>query len=93
MSDSITTVENLNVKSCDYTVRLESLEDQFNLKVINIKTNLVLKIGNLKDEITSIRKHTEPKFDKNLIKTINQHEGKNEKLNDEIKLLEAETKI
>ena len=30
----------------------------------------------------------EPIFDKNLIENINQLEGENEKLNDEIKLLE-----
>ena len=81
-SDSITSVENLNVKSCDCVTRLESLKDEFNLKAINIKRNLVLKIENLKDEITSIRKDIEPTFDKNLIETINQHEGENEKLKD-----------
>ena len=52
-----------------------------------------MKIENLKDEITSIRKDTEPKFDKNLIETINQHEGENEKLKDKIKLLQTENKI
>ena len=52
-----------------------------------------MKIENLKDEITSIRKDIEPTFDKNLIETINQHEGENEKLNDKIKLLETENKI
>ena len=54
---------------------------------------MVLKIENLKDEITSIRKDIEPTFDKNLIETINQHEGENEKLKDKIKLLEIESKI
>ena len=43
-------------KSCDCITRLESLKDEFNLKAINIKINLVLKIENLKDEITNIRK-------------------------------------
>ena len=52
-----------------------------------------MKIENVKDEITSIRKDTEPTFDKNLIETINQHEGENEKLKDKIKLLETENKI
>ena len=93
MSDSITSVENVNVKTCDCITRLESLKDKFNLKAVNIKNNLVLKIENLKDEITSIRKDIEPTFDKNLIETINQHEGENEKLNDKIKLLETENKI
>ena len=93
LSDSITSAENLNDKSCDCIARLESLKDEFNLKAINIKRNLVLKIENLKDEITSIRKDIEPTFDKNLIETINQHEGENEKLKDKIKLLEAENKI
>ena len=93
LSDSITSAENLNVKSCDCITRLESLKDEFNLKAINIKRNLVLKIENLKDEITSIRKDIEPTFDKNLIETINQHEGENEKLKDKIKLLETENKI
>ena len=64
-----------------------------NLKVINIKRNLVLKIENLKDEITSIQKDIEPKFDKHFIETINQREGENKKLNDKIKLLETENKI
>ena len=54
---------------------------------------MVLKIENLMDEITSIRKDVEPTFDKNLIETINQHEGENEKLNDKIKLLETQNKI
>ena len=52
-----------------------------------------MKIENLKDKITSIRKDIEPIFDKNLIETINQHEGENEKLKDKIKLLETENKI
>ena len=71
LSDSITSVENLNVKRCDYITRLEFLKDEFKLKAVNIKRNLVLKIENLKDEITSIRKDIEPTFDKNLIETIN----------------------
>ena len=52
-----------------------------------------MKIENLKDEITNIRKDIEPTFNKNLIETINQHEGENEKLNNKIKLLETENKI
>ena len=51
-----------------------------------------MKIENLKDEITSIRKVIEPTFDKNLIETINQHEEESEKLKDKIKLLETENK-
>ena len=93
LSDSITSVENLNVKNCDYITSYESLKDEINLKAINIKRNLILKIENLKIEITIIRKDIEPTFDKNLIETINQHEGENEKLNDKIKLLETETKF
>ena len=93
LSDSITSVENLNVKSCDCITRLESLKDEFNLKAINTKRNLVLKIENLKDEIISIRNDIEPKFDKNLIEIINQHEGGNEELNNKIKLLETGNKI
>ena len=54
---------------------------------------MILKIENLKDKTTSIRKGIEPKFDKNLTETINQHEGENEKLNDKIKLFETENKI
>ena len=54
---------------------------------------MVLKIENLKDEITSIRKDIEPTFDKNLIETINQHKGEKEKLNDKKKLFETENKI
>ena len=69
------------------------LKDEFNLKAINRKRNLVLKIENLKDEITSIRKDIKPKFDKNLIETINQHERENEKLKDKIRLLETENKF
>ena len=93
LSDSITSVDNLNVKRCDCITRLESLKDEFNLKAINIKKNLVLKIENLKDEITRIRKDIEPTFDKNLIETINQHEAENEKLKDKVKLLETEKKF
>ena len=37
LSDSITSAENLNDKSCDCIARLESLKDEFNLKAINIK--------------------------------------------------------
>ena len=44
LSDSITSFENLNVKSCDCITRLESLKDEFNIKAVNIKRNLVLKI-------------------------------------------------
>ena len=43
---------------------LKALEDEFNLKAINIKRNLVLKFENLKDEITIIRKDIEVTFDK-----------------------------
>ena len=52
-----------------------------------------MKIEKLKDEITSMRKDIEPTFDKNLIEIINQHEGKNEKLNDKMKFLEIENKL
>ena len=93
LSDSITSAQNLNVQSCDCITRLECLKDEFNLKVINIKRNLVLIIQNINNEITSIGKDIEPTFDKNLIETINQHEGENEKLNNKIKLLETEKKI
>ena len=86
-SDSITSVENWNIKSCDCIIRRESLKDEFNLKV------LVLKVENLKDEIPSIRKDVELTFDKNLIETINEHGGESENLNDKIKLLETENKI
>ena len=82
LSDNITSVESLNDKSCDCIARLEPLKDKFNLKAINIKRNLVLKIEILKDEIRSIRKDIEPTFDKKLIETINQHAGENEKLKD-----------
>ena len=92
LSDSITSAENLNNKSCYCIARLESLKDEFNLKAINIKRNLVLKIENLKDEITRIQKDIEPTFDKNLTETINQHKGEDEKLKDKIKR-EAENKI
>ena len=54
---------------------------------------MVLKIENLKDEITSIRKDSESTFDKNLTETINQHEGENGKIKNKIKLLETENKI
>ena len=54
---------------------------------------MILKIENLKYEITSIRKDIEPTFGKNLTETINQHKGENEKLNDKIKLFETENKI
>ena len=54
---------------------------------------MVLKIENLKDKITSIRKDIEPTINKNLVETINQHKGENEKLNDKVKLLETENKI
>ena len=64
------------VKSCVFITRLESFKDEFILKAIRIKRNLVLKIKNFEDEITSIRKDTEPTFDKNLIENINQHERK-----------------
>ena len=93
LSDSITSVENLNVKSCDCITRLKSLKDEFNLKAINIKRNLVLIIENLNNVFTSIRKDIEPTFDKNLTESINQQEGENEKLNNKIKLLETEKKI
>ena len=71
LSDSITSVENLKVKRCDCITKLKSLKDEFNLKAINIKVNLGLKIANLKDEITSIRKDIELTIDKNLIEIIN----------------------
>ena len=59
---------------------------------MNSKRNLVLKIENLKDGITSIQKGVEPTFDQNLVETINQHEDGNGKLNDKIKLLDTTTK-
>ena len=71
LSDSITSVENLKVKRCDCITKLKSLKDEFNLKAINIKINLGLKIVNLKDEITGIRKDIELTIDENLIETIN----------------------
>ena len=37
LSDSITSVENPNVKTCNCITRLESLKDEFNLKAVNIK--------------------------------------------------------
>ena len=55
LSESITSVENLNVKTCDCITRLESLKDEFNLKVVNIKKNLVLKIENLKEYCILLR--------------------------------------
>ena len=61
----ITSIENLNVKSCHCITRLESLKDEFDLKATNIKRNLVLKIEKLKDEITSYPKDIESIFDKN----------------------------
>ena len=70
LSDSITSVENLKVKRCDCITKLKSLKDEFNLKAINIKINLGLKIANLKDEITSIRKDIELTIDKNSIEII-----------------------
>ena len=48
---------------------------------------------NLKGKIISIQKDIEPTFNENVIKTINQHEEENEKLNNKIKLLETENKI
>ena len=48
---------------------------------------------NLKDKIISIQKDIEPTFNENVIKTINQHEEENGKLNNKIKLLETENKI
>ena len=93
LSDRITSAENLNIKSCDCIITLESLKDEFNLKAINIKRNLVLKVENLKNEIASIRKEIELAFDKNLIKTINEHGGESENLNDKIKSLEQKTKF
>ena len=52
-----------------------------------------MKIEKLKDESTSIRKDIEPTFDKNLIETINQYEGENEKLYAKIKFLRQKTKF
>ena len=92
LSDSITSVGNLDVKSCSSITRLESFKNEFNLKAMNSKRNLVLKIENLKDEITSIQKGVEPTFDQNLVETINQYEDGNGKLNDKIKLLDTTTK-
>ena len=54
---------------------------------------MVSKMENLKDKIISIQKDIEPTFNENVIKTINQHEEENEKLNNKIKLLETENKI
>ena len=67
LSDSNICVQNLNVKRCYCIASLESLKDEFNVKAINIKRNLVLKTENLKDEITSIPKDIGPTLDKNLI--------------------------
>ena len=75
LSGSITSVENLKVKRCDCITRIESLKNEFNLKTINIKRNLVLKTENLKGEITCIRKDIETTFDKNLRETINQQKS------------------
>ena len=66
LPDSITSVENLNVKRCDCITKLDSLKDEFNLKAVSTKRNLVLIIENLKDEIKSIQKDIEPKrFNRN----------------------------
>ena len=92
LSDSISSVENLKVKSCDCITRLESLEDEFNLKAINIKRNLVWKIENLKMKSQVFEKISNLDLI-NLIETINQHEGQHEKLKDKIKLFETENKI
>ena len=40
LPESITSVENLNVKRCDCITRLESLKHEFNLKEININKKL-----------------------------------------------------
>ena len=94
LPESITSVENLNVKRCDCITRLESLKHEFNLKEININKKLGFEHWKLlEDKTTCIRKDIEPKFDKNLIETISQHEGENEKLKDKTKLLETESKI
>ena len=85
LSDSMTSLENLNDKSRDCKTKLDSWKGELNLKSIDIKINMVLKIGNLKDEITGIRNDIEPTLDKNLIEAINQQEGENEKLNDKTK--------
>ena len=50
LSGSIISIENLNVKSYDCITRGEPSKDEFNLKAINIKINLVLKIENLKSD-------------------------------------------
>ena len=81
------------VEAVIYLLLYNLLNCTFNLKAIDIKRNLVLKIENLKNEITSIRKDIEPTFDKYIIETSNQHEEENEKLNDKIKLLETENKL
>ena len=44
LSDSVTSVENLNVKTCDCITRLESLKDEFNLKAVNIKKTWFWKL-------------------------------------------------
>ena len=93
MSDSITSVGNLNVKNCDCIARYEFLKDEFNLTAVNVKGNLVLKIENLKDEITSIRKDIELTFDKILMELINQREEETENLNDRRRLFETDNKI
>ena len=46
LSDCIISVENLNVNTSNYITRLESLKYEFNLKAIDIKRNLALKIEN-----------------------------------------------
>ena len=84
MSDSITSFENSNVKTCDYITRLKSLKDELNLKAVNIK-KFGFENWKLKRWNPSIRKDIEPTFDENLIETINQHEGENEKLNNKKK--------
>ena len=44
LSDSITSVENPNVKTCNCITRLESLKDEFNLKAVNIKKTWFWKL-------------------------------------------------
>ena len=53
---------------------LKRLKDEFNLKAIDKKGNLVLKFENLNDEITTIQENIESsRFDQNFVETINQH--------------------